>query len=858
MWVDEGHVSLRVVSSKDHRLPRSVVPRRYDLELHPDLDSSTFVGTVSIEVEFKEPTATIVLNAVDLEIESVSIDDGSIEVASFECDNTAETLTIETGRPIPTDTAIVSVSFKGILNDQLKGFYRSVYTDENGNERVLATTQFESTSARYAFPCFDEPAFKAVFGVTLVVDEYLTAISCGPEVDRRTLDGGKAAVRFADTMPISTYVLAFVVGELEMTETVEVRGIPIRVVHVPGKGDLTPFAIEVASFAVAWLEDYFDIAIPVEKLDLVAVPDFAFGAMENHGCLTFRESLLLADVAGATTSELIRVADVICHEIAHMWFGNLVTMLWWEGIWLKEAFATFMETATVDAFRPEWNRWDLFSRDRSAAFAVDSLTTTRAIEFPVNSPDEAEAMFDVLTYEKGAAVVRMLEQHLGESSFRAGVRHYLEKFKGGNTRTTDLWDALEESTGEPVRTTMDSWIFQGGHPMIEVTSTDVGVHIEQSIFRFDGSGSALWSVPVSLRASVDGKVVSSSTLLSEPNAQVDLGGRPRWVVANVGANGFYRVDYEPALASELIQEAQEVMSVAERVAFVDDLVAAVSAQRTEPSRLLELIEEFTYETDLSVWRSMAAGLDVLDRLVSATGNEQAQDRFTDRAGRVLGPALDVLGLEPATGEDPATAELRGLLLRLAGTLGANERAKSLSKQIVDDGPQRTVPELHAAAVTVVASNGDEHDYQRFVEAFETAETPQLQLRFLMALAQFPERPQIDQTLEMCRERVRSQNAPFVIAQCLTHKQHGPRSWSFVSEHWEELTRRFPNNSVPRMLGGIVTVSDPALAEEIGQFIDSNPVPQGGATIYQHLERMRVNVALHAKAATEFSAYLTAT
>ena len=357
----------------------------------------------------------------------------------------------------------MSLRFRGCLNDKLRGFYRSTFTDDDGVEQVIATTQFEATDARRAFPCWDEPDLKAVFAITLVVDDDLHAVSNAAIESDEVLDGQRR-VRFADTMTMSTYLVAFIVGPLEVTEPVDVDGTPLRLVCPPGKLHLTAFALEVAEFSLRYFADYFGIPYPGDKIDLVAIPDFAFGAMENLGCVTFRETLLLVDPEHATQAELQNVADVIAHELAHMWFGDLVTMKWWNGIWLNEAFATFMEMKATDAFRPEWERWVSFGLARSTAFDTDALQTTRPIEYPVVSPADAEGMFDVLTYEKGAAVVRMLEQYLGEDAFRAGIRHYLANHQYGNTETTDLWDAIEEATGEPVRRIMDSWIFQGGHP----------------------------------------------------------------------------------------------------------------------------------------------------------------------------------------------------------------------------------------------------------------------------------------------------------------------------------------------------------------------------------------------------------
>jgi puromycin-sensitive aminopeptidase len=381
-----------------HRLPRNVVPRRYDLTLEPDLAAATFSGSETIAVEVAEPTAEVVLNAVEIEIDEATVDaDGGPMVAAVALDDGAERATLTFDRPLPAGEATLHLRFRGVLNDKLVGFYRSTFTDHDGAEQVLATTQMEATDARRAFPCWDEPDAKAVFGVTLVVPDDLLAISNAGEIGREPLGDGKVAVRFADTMPMSTYLVAFVVGPIAATAPVNVDGKPLRVVCPPGKEHLADFALEVGAFALRYFTDWFGMVYPGDKLDLVAIPDFAFGAMENLGCVTFRERYLLVDPATATQSELQAVVDVIAHELAHMWFGDLVTMKWWNGIWLNEAFATFMEMTCTDAFRPEWQRWVDFGLSRSAAFDTDALGATRPIEYPVVSPADADGMFDVLT-----------------------------------------------------------------------------------------------------------------------------------------------------------------------------------------------------------------------------------------------------------------------------------------------------------------------------------------------------------------------------------------------------------------------------------------------------------------------------
>ncbi len=376
------------------------------------------------------------------------------------------------------------IEFRGVLNDKLRGFYRSTYRDADGIERVIATTQMQSTDCRRAFPCWDEPDFKAVFAVTLIVEPEMMAVSNGSVVSEEVVDD-RSIVRFADTMVMSSYLVAFVVGPLEATEWHDADGIPVRIVHVPGKGHLTGFGLDVATFCLRWFQNYYDIPYPSDKVDLLALPDFAAGAMENLGCITFRENLLLVHPTSGTQNERQLVADVVAHELAHMWFGDLVTMSWWNGIWLNEAFATFMEIAACDAYRPEWERWTSFGLERSVAFETDSLSATRSVEYEVHSPADCEGMFDVLTYQKGGALLRMLEQYLGAERFREGVGHYLRTHSYGNTETSDLWDAIEHTSGEPVRRIMDSWIWQPGYPLVSVKASGGELVLTQRRFSFD-------------------------------------------------------------------------------------------------------------------------------------------------------------------------------------------------------------------------------------------------------------------------------------------------------------------------------------------------------------------------------------
>ena len=467
---------------KPYRLPTTVTPERYEIRLTPDLSAARFDGEEKITVQVHEAVRQIRVNAAELEFKAVSVDGpaGKVLVGDVSLDSENEQAAFDFPETLTPGRWQLRISFSGILNDKLHGFYRSTYKDNNGQEKPLASTQFESTDARRAFPCWDEPAFKAVFQPTLIIDQGLTAISNTRVIRETPLhETGKKEVEFVDSIKMSTYLVAFIVGEFEGTDPVLVGAAPLRVWAVPGKKHLTKYAEQIGSFSLSHFCDYYGIPYPGDKLDLVAIPDFASGAMENLGAITFRETALLVDSEKATRGELERVADVVSHENAHMWFGDLVTMKWWNGLWLNEAFATFMEMLAVDAWKPEWRRWDSFTVSRAAAMQIDGLKSTRPIEFPVEKPEEAAGMFDVLTYEKGASVLRMLEQYLGAEAFRDGIRLYLRRHQYANAETTDLWDAIEDSTHQPVRALMDTWIFQAGYPVIQVEKRPGGVGLSQ-------------------------------------------------------------------------------------------------------------------------------------------------------------------------------------------------------------------------------------------------------------------------------------------------------------------------------------------------------------------------------------------
>ena len=815
------------------------------MSLEPDLVIASFSGTVSIDVTATEAVDSVALNADELEIISVHV--GGVE-ATFHLEPNTERLVI--GASIDPGNTTIDIEFTGTLNDKLRGWYRSTFRDDQGVERVIATTQMQATDCRRAFPCFDEPEFKAVFEITLVIEPDLLAVSNGPETSRITRNDGKHVVIFKPTMVMSTYLVAFVVGPLEATDPIDVDGVPLRVVHVPGKGHLTEFALEIGAFSLRWYQQYYGIPYPSDKVDMLALPDFAAGAMENLGCITYRENLLLADPKTATQFELQNLADVVAHEVAHMWFGDLVTMKWWNGIWLNEAFATFMEIACCDAFRPDWQRWTTFSLERSMAFETDSLASTRSVEFPVEAPADCDGMFDVLTYQKGGSLLRMLEQYLGTEAFRLGISEYLKTHAYANTETGDLWDAIEKvNPAVPVRSLMDSWIWQPGYPLISARLDGSELVLNQQRFAFSETDDpTVFVVPIHL--SVDG--VDSKLLLHTAQARVALPSADSTVVVNAGGHGFMRVAYDDTLRVRLNGKALAGLTVIDRYNLVDDAWNAVISGRLAAADYLGFVEAFQDERDLAVWQAIAIGLRGLGRLIDGPAYAALQRHIAD----LVRPVVADLGWAPTESESDLTSKLRGLAVCILAIQGNDTEAQARCRTMIDDPD--TDPELAAAATSAVASVGTDDDFDDYVSRFRNAPTPQLTLRYMYALAEFPTHEQIHRTIDLAlSSEVKTQDAPFLLNRCIANRAHGSSAWESVRKQWPALLERFPDNTIVRMVGSITTLTTPHLVADVQGFFSEHPISQAAKTLDQLLERQRVNADLRSREAEPLAAALAA-
>jgi puromycin-sensitive aminopeptidase len=837
------------------RLPRSVTPSRYAIELRLDPTASAVDGMVDIAVTVHEAVAEIVLNGKDLaDVKGAIIraNEPDIVVDRVVADADAERLTLVLASELPAGACTLRLAFTAQLSDDMVGVYRSRYRDDAGSEHNLIATDFQATNARRCFPCWDEPDLKASFTMTLVVPNGLTALTNTPEISREAADPGFTRVRFAESMVMSTYLVCVVVGQLAVTPPSDARGVPVRVACRPERAHLAAYANDVAMFALNWYSDYFDIPYPERKLDQAAIPDFAEGAMENTGLITYRETLLLLDPVQAAHDERLVVAEVIAHEVAHMWFGDLVTMRWWNGVWLNEAFATFMAYLCMDAMEPSWRVADAFAASRVGAFEVDSLASTRPIEFPVESPDDASGMFDVLTYNKGASVLCMIEQWLGAERFRAGIRRYLAAHSYGNTETHDLWDALEAESGLPVRRIMDAWIFQPGYPSIHVRRD--GDVIRLTAHRFAPSlpdDETTWPVPLIVRQVLpDGERVQH-VLVEADGLELPLVHPDAVVVANAGSVAFVRTSYDDDLRARLVERTNLDLTPAERHALVDDAWAAVLAGQSPIASFLDLTTGFAGETAPAVWRPIVRGLGWCDRFLAG----EPRERFRDAVRDLVRPALARLGWDAREADTDLDRELRGDLIRTLGVLGndPDTQARARETEVITRAGVPIDPSVAAAVVDVVAFTGGPQEYEAFRGRMAVASTPQEQDRYRYALAGFRDPILMQRTLELAMsDAIRPQDAPFVLSRAMTNRDCGGIAWRFVRDHWEALVERCAASNVIYLSFGAFSLTAPDEVADVQAFFLEHDIPQNHLSLVQTMEQQRLLAALRRRAEAELA------
>jgi puromycin-sensitive aminopeptidase len=859
-------------------LPAEVRPLHYRVTLAPDLTAFTFAGEETIDLEVNQPTSQVVLNAAELEIqEAYVLQDGQrLAAQAIAPDDKEETAALTFARPLPTGTLQLFLRFTGTLNDKLRGFYRSEYTLPDGTKKAMATTQFEAPDARRAFPCWDEPAHKATFEISLVVPSELTAISNMPIVSETPQGQGKKLVRFAESPVMSTYLLALMVGEFECVES-QAEGTQVRVWTTPGKKEQGRFALDVACRLLQFYNSYFGILYPLPKLDLIAIPDFAAGAMENWGAITYREVALLVDPAQSSAATKQRVAIIIAHEIAHMWFGNLVTMEWWNDLWLNEGFASWIEYKAVDHLFPEWEMWTQFIfADSGPAMNLDGLKNTHPIEAEVKTPHDINELFDAISYSKGASIIRMLEQFLGEDTFRRGLQRYLSAHAYGNARTEDLWAALGQVSGKPVKAIMDTWTKQPGYPFLAVQERSSGagqqsLTLEQRRFFLDydpdqgAADESLWRIPVGIKSA--GAEQFYFTMMEGRQASVDLPAPSAtahsndWVIVNAGRTGFFRVNYSAGMWERFRPAVEsKALPTADRLGLESDAFALMRAGYLPATQFLSLARAYAQEREYPVWTDLVGSLGWVASLLSDAACEPQLKAF---ARDLLRPIVTQLGWEPRAQESHLDALLRGSVLHEIGhydEAAVIDEARTRFTRYVDD-PQSVHPDLRSTVMNLAAYGGERSTYEALRQVEQRATLQEEKLRALGALTHFPQRELLQETLELSLSPVvRSQDTIRVVAGVAANPRGRELAWDFVKGHWEEFDRRYGGGGflLMRLIESVTShFASTERAQEVAEFFQEHPAPSAARTIQQCLERIRINTRWLARNREPVTAWLRA-
>ena len=843
-------------------LPANVKPIKYRLTLEPDLNSFTFNGSETIDVEVLEPTSRVTLNSTEITVQScrLTLAGGStLSPRNIAYDESAETVTFEFDFSLPVGAASLEIEFAGELNDRLRGFYRSYYTDVDGNERYLATTQFEATDARRAFPCWDEPALKASFEVTLVIASDLVAVSNMPVAGETEVRAGMKAVRFAETPVMSTYLLAFVAGDLACVEDRADGGTLMRVWATRGKEELGRFALETSIKLLAYFNEYFDIPYPLPKLDHLAIPDFAAGAMENWGAITYRETALLVDPENTSARTRQTVAGIVSHEMAHMWFGDLVTMAWWNDLWLNESFASWMGDKAVDHLFPEWETWTQFlSADTNRGLRLDGLKSSHPIEQEVRNPAEIDQLFDAISYSKGASVLRMLDDYLGAETFRQGLHRYLTGHQYRNARTEDLWAALGETSGQPVAAIMDTWVKQTGYPMLDVRvdrgSDVIDVTLGQSRFVYENilgrrdTDDTLWRVPVGVRTASD--ALPKNVLMDGPEATTQVipapyGSVDEWIKVNPLQTGFYRTKYPPEEMAKLTTPIRElVLPAADRLGIQNDAYALARAGHIPATQFLSLAEVYDQETDASVCADLAGNLDAFDTLV---WDESFYPAFQAFARRIFQPIGERIGWDARPHDGHLDALLRSTIL---SKLGAYEEEDTLGEAAARFqlflGDQARVPaDIRRVVFNLTAKRGDRAVYDAMWELERQATLEEEKVRLLVALSHFERPDLLGETLERSlSSEVRVHNTVNMLVTASEGRHGRDLAWEFLKENWTEFDRRYGEGgfALMRLVSIVSGFTTPGMREDVERFFRDHPAPAAERAVQQSLEHIGVNIA----------------
>ncbi len=839
-----------------YRLKKEIEPVLYDLVFEPDLEKFVFRASEVLEFHVLAPVSKLVLHAVDLKVLSAEIShpkhtQGKLKTRKISYDPKFETVIFDFGKRLkPGKSYRLSLRFDGVLNDQMHGFYRTSYT-LRGKKCWGAATQFEATDARRAFVCVDEPEAKARFRATMTIPEGLTALSNMP-VTKETRDRAakKKTLHYGITPVMSSYLLCFVVADLEFVESRGKGGIPIRVWTTPGKKEQGRFALEAARHALTYFADWFAIPYALPKLDMVALPDFASGAMENWGLVTYRETALLVDDKNSSASAKQRVAEVIDHELAHQWFGNLVTMEWWTDLWLNEGFASYMGPKAVHDKFPEWDLWNQYvATEYFTALHDDALFSSHPIEIPVKNPHEIREIFDHITYNKGSAVNRMLEHYLGEDKFRAGLRKYLKRYEYRNAKTVDLWKALEEVSKQPVRKIMASFTKQEGYPLISADLVDGNrLVLSQKRFTFNGSPDRkkmAWYVPITYTsASFDRAGVF---LLGSSSAAVPVSVRAdAWLKVNPGQTGFYRVRYSEDLLSRLTRAVEEKkLPATDSLGILNDAFSLARSGDLSTSSVLRMLPSYREWGDYNVWLTVSGILGSVENLIE---DDTLKELFFRFALELLNPVWGLCGWEPRETDSHSKLLLRSLVIGRLGhfrDLKVIQEAQARFTRFVSG--KELSPNLRGAVLGIGAEHGGSREWRSLKKLYQSTSLQEEKVRVLRALTRFQDPGIVREILGFSlSDQVRAQDAYVILAGFGSNAKARTAAWKFIKSKWKKITQMYRSGSVG-LLGHILEGSTAAFTEvnelkDVADFFRRHPVPGTERTRLQTLELIRANIA----------------
>lgn len=850
-------------------LPSHITPVRYNLTLKPDLENFTFWGKEIIDIVIDKEVKEITLHSKDIDIETAQAGVHFANKISY--DTKAETATFTFKNKIPKGKIKLVLVFNGIINETLRGFYKSKY-EIDGVTKHIATTQFEATDARRAFPCFDEPAQKAVFDVSLIIPGTHTAISNTLPTSIKEHEAGYKIISFAPTPKMSTYLLAFIIGDFEYVEgwaggqakhanenrrrgragaPKERRGISdfqedvssdrtlIRVYTTSGKKHQAKFALDVAIRCLEFYNKYFDIPYPLPTLDLIAIPDFESAAMENWGAITFRETALLVDENNSSLATKQWVAIVIAHEIAHQWFGNLVTMKWWTDLWLNEGFASYMENLCTDNLFPEWHVWDLYLADRYAvALRLDALANSHPVEVTVHHPDEISEIFDMVSYAKGSAVIRMLAEYLGHDTFRDGLRHYLKKHSYNNTETVQLWESFEKVSKKNVVKMMNTWTKQTGYPLISLSKKGHQYSATQERFlssrisreKYNKGTKQLWHVPFAYETNNEIlKTITTKNKVSLIGASIGK--------LNFEERSFVRTRYDAETILKLKQEILDgKLSVKDRLGLIRDMFALAEGGYIDTITALDFSLAYKKETEYIVWAELASGIGKVNALFGdETYKKYALSLFSPLAERILWNHIK--------GEEHSHTFLRNLAISGAGSYGDKNIIKHAQKLFKDRIKNPIRADIRSTVYAIVAQNGGQKEWNLFKNLYLKEKMHEEQERYGRALAQFRDKKLLEQTLIFAiSKNVRTQDAPFMIGAVWGNIYGRDLTWKFIKRNYKIILKTWGEGGhfLSRLLSPLGTHASVKDANDIKKFFNKNSAPGSARTLEQAYEKIYSN------------------